>query len=164
MDRIKHAGCYIDDKAAAERLGVSRSHLRKMRFLGEGPPYLKIGRSCRYDFEQLVDWERSRTIAPDDDISDEEWFSKHPARRYRVRPWKPHDGEPPLGEGPHISILDCVGGASLCGLSAAIILPDPKRSGRWTTYTSDWDNTESYGALRWAIQDILFRCYDIRVR
>jgi predicted DNA-binding transcriptional regulator AlpA len=46
---------------AANFLGISLSWLAKSRMTGDGPPYLKIGRSIRYSDAALVQWLKSRT-------------------------------------------------------------------------------------------------------
>jgi Helix-turn-helix domain len=45
---------------AAARLRVSMSWLAKARMRGDGPPYIKIGRSIRYTEPGLVQWTKSR--------------------------------------------------------------------------------------------------------
>jgi predicted DNA-binding transcriptional regulator AlpA len=45
---------------AASHLQVSLSWLAKSRMRGDGPPFLKFGRSVRYREETLVHWMRSR--------------------------------------------------------------------------------------------------------
>ena len=43
----------------AERLRVSTSFLAKARVAGQGPRFIKIGRSCRYRVSDLETYERS---------------------------------------------------------------------------------------------------------
>jgi Helix-turn-helix domain len=45
---------------AAARLRVSMSWLAKARMRGDGPPYIKVGRSIRYTEAGLVQWTKSR--------------------------------------------------------------------------------------------------------
>ena len=45
---------------AAMHLKVSLSWLAKARMRGDGPPYLRIGRSIRYAQASLMQWMRSR--------------------------------------------------------------------------------------------------------
>jgi hypothetical protein len=45
---------------AANFLRVSLSWLAKARMRGDGPPYIKIGRSIRYAEVALVQWMKSR--------------------------------------------------------------------------------------------------------
>jgi excisionase family DNA binding protein len=47
-------------KEAAKLLKVSLSWLAKARMRGDGPPYVKIGRSIRYSETALVQWMKSR--------------------------------------------------------------------------------------------------------
>jgi predicted DNA-binding transcriptional regulator AlpA len=47
-------------KEAATRLKVSDSWMAKARMRGDGPPYIRIGRSIRYAEAALILWTRSR--------------------------------------------------------------------------------------------------------
>ena len=47
-------------KEAAARLRVSLSWLAKSRMRGDGPPYVRIGRSIRYTVAALLRWMNSR--------------------------------------------------------------------------------------------------------
>jgi predicted DNA-binding transcriptional regulator AlpA len=47
-------------KEAAARLRVSLSWLAKSRMRGDGPPYIRIGRSIRYTVAALLQWMKSR--------------------------------------------------------------------------------------------------------
>lgn len=44
----------------AERLGLARSTLAKLRVHGGGPPYLKLGTSVRYPEDSLAAWLAAR--------------------------------------------------------------------------------------------------------
>jgi excisionase family DNA binding protein len=46
----------LTPKEAAERLKVSLSWLAKARMRGDGPPFIKIGRSIRYSEGALQQW------------------------------------------------------------------------------------------------------------
>ncbi len=48
----------IDSAAAAKILGVSKSHLEKLRLEDQenSPPYFRVGRSVRYWPEHLCRW------------------------------------------------------------------------------------------------------------
>jgi predicted DNA-binding transcriptional regulator AlpA len=46
---------------AADRLRLSPSWLAKARMRGDGPPFLKLGRSVRYGESALAKWTRART-------------------------------------------------------------------------------------------------------
>jgi predicted DNA-binding transcriptional regulator AlpA len=47
-------------KDAARLLKVSLSWLAKARMRGDGPPYIRVGRSIRYAEAALVQWMKSR--------------------------------------------------------------------------------------------------------
>jgi predicted DNA-binding transcriptional regulator AlpA len=47
-------------KEAAKTLKVSLSWLAKARMRGDGPPYIKLGRSIRYTEAALIQWMKSR--------------------------------------------------------------------------------------------------------
>jgi excisionase family DNA binding protein len=47
-------------KEAAERLKVSLSWLAKARMRGDGPPFIKVGRSIRYSEAALLQWMKAR--------------------------------------------------------------------------------------------------------
>jgi hypothetical protein len=47
-------------KEAAARFKISYSWLAKARMRGDGPPYIRIGRSIRYAEAALILWTRSR--------------------------------------------------------------------------------------------------------
>jgi predicted DNA-binding transcriptional regulator AlpA len=47
-------------KEAAARWKVSLSWLAKARMRGDGPPYIRIGRSIRYTEAALIQWMKSR--------------------------------------------------------------------------------------------------------
>jgi len=50
----------LTPKEAATRLKVSLSWLAKARMRGDGPPYIRIGRSIRYREADLLQWMKSR--------------------------------------------------------------------------------------------------------
>lgn len=45
----------------AARLGVPVPSLAQLRFNGNGPPYVKVGRLCRYRESDVAAWIASRT-------------------------------------------------------------------------------------------------------
>jgi predicted DNA-binding transcriptional regulator AlpA len=47
-------------KDAARLLKVSLSWLAKARMRGDGPPYIRVGRSIRYAEAALLQWMKSR--------------------------------------------------------------------------------------------------------
>ena len=50
----------LSPKEAAKLLKVSTSWLAKARMSGEGPPYIRVGRSIRYSETALQQWLKSR--------------------------------------------------------------------------------------------------------
>ena len=46
----------LDQEKAAERLGVAPKTMEAWRHRGGGPPYLKIGRLCKYRSSDLQSW------------------------------------------------------------------------------------------------------------
>ena len=51
---------FLTPKEAAARLKVSLSWLAKARMRGDGPPYIRVGRSIRYGETALIQWMRSQ--------------------------------------------------------------------------------------------------------
>jgi excisionase family DNA binding protein len=49
----------LSAKEAAELLNVSVSWLAKARMRGDGPPFIKVGRSVRYSEVALQQWMKS---------------------------------------------------------------------------------------------------------
>ncbi|MCP4121514.1 MAG: helix-turn-helix domain-containing protein [Bacteroidetes bacterium] len=47
---------YLTTKQAAAVSGLSASYLNKLRSIGGGSPFLKIGRRCLYRRDQFDDW------------------------------------------------------------------------------------------------------------
>ena len=50
----------LSPKEAAKLLKVSLSWLAKARMRGDGPPYIRVGRSIRYPESALLQWLKSR--------------------------------------------------------------------------------------------------------
>jgi hypothetical protein len=50
----------VDERHVAEQLKVKPGTLRKWRFLGRGPEFLRVGRSVRYRVEDIESWLASR--------------------------------------------------------------------------------------------------------
>ena len=50
----------LTPKEAAKLLKCSLSWLAKARMRGDGPPYVKLGRSIRYTEAALLQWMKSR--------------------------------------------------------------------------------------------------------
>ena len=53
---------YLTEKKVAELTGFSVKYLQKLRHRGEGPPYIKIGRSIRYKWSDVVKWMDSHRV------------------------------------------------------------------------------------------------------
>jgi len=47
-------------KEVATEMKISTSWLAKRRMDGDGPPYIKVGRSIRYMRTEIMQWMRSR--------------------------------------------------------------------------------------------------------
>ena len=60
----------IDTKTAANILGISRSTLENMRYAGNGPAHIEIGRSVKYRPEAIDEFIDRNTVPPK--TSDEE--------------------------------------------------------------------------------------------
>lgn len=52
-----------DEKFCAERYGKSRSWFQRARWAGNGPPYLKVGNSVRYNIKVTDEWFNARVIS-----------------------------------------------------------------------------------------------------
>jgi excisionase family DNA binding protein len=57
-----HKPIYLSDSEVAERLRLSRQAIQKWRQKHVGPPYIKLGKTVRYDAEELEAWIQSRTV------------------------------------------------------------------------------------------------------
>ena len=55
--------------AAAEYLGLSESMIAKMRCLGGGPAYFKLGRAVRYRRDDLDEWLSARRVRHSSDAA-----------------------------------------------------------------------------------------------
>lgn len=150
---------YVDDKKAAEALGLSRSYLRKLRARGQGPAFVKTGSACRYAVSALAAWARARTFERGKTLADFDWFAANPARRYRVREWRQADGPPATFREPSITIVDHLEARDLAGIPANIILPDPDHPGLWFLHHAGWENSDTYASLRWALEDLLWQTF-----
>jgi len=53
---------YITEKEVSEITGRALSTLRNERFLGKGMPYIKIGKSVRYKYEDGIEFMESRRV------------------------------------------------------------------------------------------------------
>ena len=55
----------VDEKRAAKFLGVAVQTLRNWRHQSRGPAYVKMGRSVRYQVDDLVDYLTKKKIDPE---------------------------------------------------------------------------------------------------
>lgn len=58
MQKTTNEPYALDTKGAASFLGVSKSHLEKLRIEDpeSSPPFFKVGRCVRYSVPQLIEW------------------------------------------------------------------------------------------------------------
>lgn len=55
---------YIDDRAASELLGLSRSYMRQLRVKGGGPRFSKLSaKAIRYRVADLLSWAEARSVS-----------------------------------------------------------------------------------------------------
>lgn len=52
----------VDTEGAAKHLGLAVSTLEKMRVYGDGPPFVKLGRSVRYRVIDLEEYLAKRVV------------------------------------------------------------------------------------------------------
>lgn len=57
---------YLTEKEVARITGLSLSTLRNARFQGRGLPYVKLGRSVRYDLKDVVKYMEDRKVIPEE--------------------------------------------------------------------------------------------------
>ncbi|WP_425600739.1 helix-turn-helix transcriptional regulator [Sphingomicrobium clamense] len=53
----------MTEAEASIRTGLAASTLQKQRVRGDGIPYVKIGRSVRYDSDVVDEWLDARTVS-----------------------------------------------------------------------------------------------------
>ncbi len=53
----------VDTQTAAKMLGVSKSHLEKLRIddPSASPPTIKVGRCIRYSVKRLIEWAENQS-------------------------------------------------------------------------------------------------------
>lgn len=58
--------CLLHTKDAAKLLGLSPAMLERLRWMGEGPPYVHPtgGRAVRYRYRDLTDWIERHRVDP----------------------------------------------------------------------------------------------------
>ena len=57
-------GDLVDEQIAASYTGKSVRTLQQYRYRGEGPPYIKAGRSVRYSLRDLDAWLLAHRVDP----------------------------------------------------------------------------------------------------
>lgn len=57
---------YIDEKQVSELIGRALQTLRNDRHCCRGLPYIKIGRSVRYNFQEVINFMEARRIETSD--------------------------------------------------------------------------------------------------
>jgi predicted DNA-binding transcriptional regulator AlpA len=55
---------FLTEREASEITGMKPSWFSMARHKGEGPPYIKLSRACRYDREKLIQYFNDRIIDP----------------------------------------------------------------------------------------------------
>lgn len=55
---------YLEEREVAKILGISVQTLRNRRFLGQPPPYVKLGRSVRYLLDDILAWAEKHKVIP----------------------------------------------------------------------------------------------------
>jgi predicted DNA-binding transcriptional regulator AlpA len=64
IERLNKVGAHSDrllpPRDAAQLLGISLSWLAKARMRGDGPTFIKVGRSVRYAEPALILWMKAR--------------------------------------------------------------------------------------------------------
>lgn len=53
-------GEWLSTRTAAARLGIHPDHLRRLRRIGGGPPFSRVGRVVRYAAADVEGWMRAR--------------------------------------------------------------------------------------------------------
>ncbi|MBS1856110.1 MAG: helix-turn-helix domain-containing protein [Acidobacteria bacterium] len=55
-----HRSVCVDERQVAAQLNVKPATLRKWRFLGRGPKFLRVGRAVRYRITDIEAWLATR--------------------------------------------------------------------------------------------------------
>ena len=53
---------YVDENKVSKITGRAVQTLRNDRFLKKGIPYIKVGRSVRYDLQEVIDFMESHRV------------------------------------------------------------------------------------------------------
>jgi len=57
---------YLSEKEVSKLTGFSLSKIQKDRFHRRGLPYIKLGRSIRYDIVDIEEYMNQRKVSPED--------------------------------------------------------------------------------------------------
>ena len=60
---------YIDDREAADMLGLSRAYLRNLRVSGGGCRFSKFGRAVRYRVGDLLAWANDNSASSTSEVA-----------------------------------------------------------------------------------------------
>ena len=67
MEATQNFPKLLNQKEVARLIGKSEAWLERSRWSGiGGPPYRKIGRSVRYDFQDLLEWLKAQPRIPEE--------------------------------------------------------------------------------------------------
>jgi predicted DNA-binding transcriptional regulator AlpA len=55
-ERAGQSAVFITEKSAAQILSLSHRTLQSWRQIGKGPPFVKLGRSIRYERTAVIGW------------------------------------------------------------------------------------------------------------
>ncbi len=58
----------LDDKAAAKSLGMAVQTLRNWRCQRKGPPYIRLGRSIRYQVKDIEAYKQKKRVDPENSL------------------------------------------------------------------------------------------------
>lgn len=53
----------VSEAMAAEMVSMSIDWLKLRRYMGDGPPFIRLGRRIRYDRDKLLTWFAAREVA-----------------------------------------------------------------------------------------------------
>jgi predicted DNA-binding transcriptional regulator AlpA len=59
---MNHQTRYINENQLADLTGIALSTLRNNRSKGQGIPYIKLGRSVRYDLQDVIEFMEAHKI------------------------------------------------------------------------------------------------------
>jgi hypothetical protein len=71
MNTPREPFCLLTTKDAARILGLGPSMLERLRWMGEGPPWVRptgYGRAVRYRWQDLLDWIERNRVNPSNTV------------------------------------------------------------------------------------------------